>query len=47
VDVARSVLDEEAQHGRATGTTVHPDCEWSILRTLKIDQSKTLRIEGY
>lgn len=38
VDIARSVLDEEAQHGRAAGATVHPDRERSILWVLDASQ---------
>jgi hypothetical protein len=30
VDVAWSVFDEEAQHGRAAWTAVHPDGQWGI-----------------
>lgn len=34
VDVARSILNEETQHGRAAGTSVHPDGQRCILWVL-------------
>lgn len=46
VDVARSILDEEAQHGRAAGAAVHPDRERSIFWVLVASQLEILSVDG-